>query len=62
MFVGSDDATFVSLLASCQLHVIGPWSYMRDLFCLLPTAINQYRNRNRPGLCLPLKWAWIVRR
>lgn len=42
LFVGSDDAaeinaTFVSLLASCQLHGIEPWSYLRDLFCLLPT-------------------------
>jgi transposase len=42
MFIGSDDAgevnaTFVSLLASCQLHGIEPWSYLRDLFCLLPS-------------------------
>ena len=41
LFVGSDqaaevNATFVSLLASCQLHGIEPWSYLRDLFCLLP--------------------------
>ena len=26
---------FVSLLASCQLHGIDPWAYLRDLFCLL---------------------------
>jgi transposase len=42
LFVGSDDAAevnaaFVSLLASCQLHGIEPWSYLRDLFCLLPS-------------------------
>ena len=39
--VGSDhgaevNTTFVTLLASCQLHGIEPWSYLRDLFCLLP--------------------------
>ena len=41
LFVGSDDggrnnARFVSLLASCQLHHIEPWAYLRDLLCLLP--------------------------
>jgi transposase len=41
LFVGHDDAaevncTFVSLLASCQLHGIEPWAYLRDLLCLLP--------------------------
>jgi transposase len=41
LFVGSDDggevnATFVSLLASCSLHKIEPFAYMRDLLCLLP--------------------------
>ena len=41
LFVGSDDggnanATFTSLLASCQLHDIEPWTYLRDLFCLFP--------------------------
>jgi transposase len=40
LFIGSDDGalantTFVSLLASCRLHDIEPWSYLRDLFCLL---------------------------
>lgn len=40
LFVGNDDAGavnagFVSLLASCQLHGIEPWAYLRDLFCLL---------------------------
>jgi transposase len=42
LFVGSDDggsvnATFVSLLASCQMHGIEPYAYLRDLFCLLPS-------------------------
>ena len=41
LFVGSDDggetnATFVTLLASCRLHDIEPWAYLRDLLCLLP--------------------------
>lgn len=41
LFVGSDDGalantTFVSLLASCRLHDVEPWAYLRDLFCLLP--------------------------
>jgi len=42
LFVGSDEggdvnATFVSLLASCQLHGLEPWAYIRDLLCLLPS-------------------------
>ena len=42
LFVGNDEAadvnaTFVSLLASCQLHGIEPWAYLRDLFCLIPS-------------------------
>ena len=42
LFVGNDDAgkvnaAFVSLLASCQLHGIEPWAYLRDLLCLLPS-------------------------
>jgi transposase len=41
LFVGSDDAaavnaTFVSILATCQMHGVEPWSYLVDLFCLLP--------------------------
>jgi transposase len=39
---GNDDAAkvnaiFVTLLASCQLHGIEPWAYLRDLLCLLPS-------------------------
>jgi len=46
LFVGSDEAaevntTFVSLLASCRLHTIEPWTYLRDLFCLLPDWSNR---------------------
>ena len=41
IFVGSDDggavnAVFTSLLASCRLHDVEPWSFMRDILCLLP--------------------------
>jgi transposase len=41
LFLGSDaaggtNAAFVSLLASCQLHGIEPFAYLRDLLCLLP--------------------------
>jgi transposase len=41
IFVGSDhgaeaNAAFTSLLASCQLHGLEPWAYLRDLLCLLP--------------------------
>ncbi|HVW30408.1 MAG TPA: transposase domain-containing protein [Polyangiaceae bacterium] len=31
---------FVSLLASARLHDIEPLSYIRDLFCLLPSWPN----------------------
>ena len=42
LFVGNEDAgevnaAFVSLLASCELHGIEPWAYLRDLFCLIPS-------------------------
>jgi transposase len=41
LFIGNDDAgdvnaAFVSLLASCKLHDLEPWAYLRDLLCLLP--------------------------
>lgn len=41
LFVGSDEggevnARFVSLLASCRLSNVEPWSYLRDLLCPLP--------------------------
>jgi len=42
LFCGSDDgahwnATVVSLVASCQLHGIEPWAYLRDVLTLLPS-------------------------
>jgi len=42
IFVGNDEAaevnaTFVTLLASCRLHQLEPWAYLRDLLCLLPS-------------------------
>jgi transposase len=42
LFLGSDEGArvntiFVSLLASCQLHGLDPWAYLRDIFCLLRT-------------------------
>ena len=38
LFVGNDDAgqvnaTFVTLIASCEMHGLEPWAYLRDLFC-----------------------------
>ena len=41
LFVGSEEGghvntVFVSLLASCAMHRIEPWAYLRDLLCLLP--------------------------
>ena len=41
LFVGSDDgaranAVFTSLLASCRMLGVEPWSYLRDILCLLP--------------------------
>jgi transposase len=46
LFVGSEDGArantvFVSLLASCAMHRIEPWAYLRDLFCLLPAWPRQ---------------------
>lgn len=39
-FLGNDEAgqvnaAFVSLLASCRLHDVEPWAYLRDLLCLI---------------------------
>ena len=31
------NTVFVSLLASCGLDHVEPWTYLRDLFCLLPS-------------------------
>ncbi|HVZ32033.1 MAG TPA: transposase domain-containing protein [Polyangiaceae bacterium] len=30
----------MSLIASCELHKLEPWAYLRDLLCLLPSWPN----------------------
>jgi transposase len=65
LFVGSADGAevntlFVSLLASCAMHRIEPWAYLRDLFCLLPgwpitkvlalAPVNWPATRQQPGV------------
>jgi transposase len=52
LFVGNDDAgevnpTFVLLLASCQLHDIEPWAYLRDLLLPSPRLLSPPRPRHR---------------
>jgi hypothetical protein len=42
LFCGSEDGAHwntvaVSLIASCQLHGIEPWQYLRDVLTLLPS-------------------------
>jgi len=56
LFVGNDEAaevnaTFVSLRASCRLHEIEPWAYLRDLLCLLPSW-----PRSRDLELAPVNW------
>jgi hypothetical protein len=56
LFVGSDEAaevntTFVSLLASCGMHGVEPWAYLRDLLCLLPSW-----SRSRVLDLAPVNW------
>ncbi len=48
LFVGSAggaeaNTVFVSLLASCRLHKIEPWAYLRDVLCLLSTGWPAHR-------------------
>jgi transposase len=65
IFVGSDDggavnAIFTSLLASCRMHDVEPWAYMRDLLCLLPrwsdhrlielSPVEWIKTRERPDV------------
>ena len=62
LFVGSDDggvvnATFTSLLASAQLCDVEPWSYLRDVFSLLP----RWPEHALLDLA-PLKWRKTVER
>jgi hypothetical protein len=60
MFLGSDDggrvnAIFTSLLASCRMVNVEPWSYLRDLFCLLPRW-----PKHRVLELAPVNWAETV--
>jgi transposase len=46
IFLGSDDGArwntvTVSLVASCQMHAIEPWAYLRDVLTLLPSWPKQ---------------------
>jgi transposase len=57
LFCGSDDTapqtcTFVSLVASCELHKIDPEAHLRDLFRVLPVW-----PRNRVIELAPKYWA-----
>jgi transposase len=56
LFVGSDDggevnAIFTSLLASTRFCSVEPWSYLRDVLCLLP----RWPEHRRLELA-PLSW------
>jgi hypothetical protein len=56
LFVGHDDAgavnaTFTSPLASCRLCDVEPWSYLRDIFCLL----SDWPEDRLPSLA-PVDW------
>ena len=42
LFVATDEggkvnATLVTLLASCEMHGLEPYAYLRDLLCLMPS-------------------------
>jgi transposase len=61
LFVGSPDggeanALFVSLLASCRLHKVEPWSYLRDVLCLLSTGWPTHRMLE----LAPVSWSKTV--
>jgi hypothetical protein len=45
------NTTFVSLLASCGMHGVEPWTYLRDLLCLLPSW-----HRSRVLELAPVNW------
>ena len=56
LFIGNDEAaevntTFVTLLASAQMHGLEPRAYIRDLLCLLP----YWRNARILDLA-PVNW------
>lgn len=62
LFVGSDEggavnATFTSLLASCRMHGVEPWAYLRDVFCLI-----NYVPEHRLLDLAPMNWMKTVER
>ena len=62
LFVGSDDggavnATFTSLLASCRMHGVEPWTYLRDIFCIV-AHVPEHRMID----LAPLNWRETVAR
>ena len=44
-------------VASCQLHGIEPWSYLRNLFCLIPSW-----PRSRVLELAPVQWRQTLAR
>ncbi len=64
MFLGTDgggdvNATFSSLLASCDMHKVPPLAYLRDVFCL----VADWKAHGRDMLDLsPARWAQTSKR
>lgn len=63
LFIGSDDGAeantvFVSLLASCRLHKVEPWTYLRDVLCLLSVGWPAHRLLE----LAPVSWSTTVAR
>jgi transposase len=63
-FLGNDEggdvnATFTSLLATCEMHKVPPMAYLRDVFCLL--ADWKARGENLLDLS-PARWAQTSQR
>ena len=61
LFVGSADGAeantvFVSLLASCRLHKLEPWTYLRDVLCLLSIGWPAHRLLD----LAPVSWAQTI--
>jgi len=54
---GHVNTVFVSLLASCAMHKIEPWAYLRDLLCLLPGW-----NQLKPLDLAPASWQATIQR
>lgn len=59
--VGSDDGAeantvFVSLLASCRIHKVVPWTYLRDVLCLLSVGWPVHRILE----LAPLSWSKTI--